>query len=89
MAEVGDFDPFPTHPVKGLAEVFLRLGLTVNEEYFLQLALFLAADVVNHLAIVAVAGERLDAAQFGSHFEQVAENGHLLIAASIWASANN
>ena len=53
----------------------------MDDEEALHLLLVLAGDVAHHLAIVAVAGEGVDAAQLGAHLMALAEDGDLLVAA--------
>lgn len=80
LAELGDVDVAPAYFVEGVAEVQLCLGFAVDEEDFLEFLFVLAADVVDHLAVVAMAGEGLDAAHLGTHLVLMAEDGDFFIA---------
>ena len=79
FAECGNGDVFVSFAFEGLLEMFLGLGFAVNEEEVLDLALVLTADVTHHLAVVAVAGEGLNAAQLGTHGVGVSEDGDTLV----------
>ena len=73
LAEVGYLYAFPTQAVEGFFEVYLRLLLAMDDKELFEFLLVLTAYVVDHLAVVAVTGEGLDAAQFGTHFVPVAK----------------
>ena len=80
LAEVGYLYVFPAQAVEGLFEVYLRLLFAMDDKELFEFLLVLTAYVVDHLAVVAVTGEGLDAAQFGTHFIPVAKDRYRLVA---------
>ena len=80
LAEFGDFDVAPAGFEEGVAEVELGLLFAVDQEEGLHFAFVLAVDVLHHFFVVAVTGERFDAAQFGSDLMGMAKDGHFLVA---------
>ena len=81
MAEVGDFDALVAAFVEGLLEMFLSFGFTMYEENLLEVSFFLARNITDQFLVVAVARQRLDAAQVGTHLVVVSEDGDMLVAA--------
>ena len=79
MAEVGYLYVFPAQAVEGFFEVYLRLLLAMDDKELFEFLLVLTAYVVDHLAVVAVTGERFDAAQFGTNFIPVAKDRYRLV----------
>ena len=71
---------FPAHLGEGLGKVLLRLFLAVHEENLLQFTLILTTDIINHLAVVAMARQRVYAAQLGAHLVQMAKDADSLVA---------
>lgn len=60
--------------------MLLGFGFAVNEEDLLQTAFFLTADIVDHLVVVAMTGERLYATEAGAYGMRMTEYGDSLVA---------
>ena len=78
LARLRDDDVVPAFLAKLTAVIFLCLQVAMHDECLLHLAWVLAAEVVNHLLVVAVAAESIDFEDFGQYGVFQAEDGNFV-----------